>query len=207
MAPPWYSSNGTPKCRGAVFQAMAIPAFPPHFLLPHSTSRVPPPSRPGIGADVTRKRGPTMPHAARSRSRAPVVFLLLALLALPAFAGEQEGPRLLESADSSALSGRRSPTSSPMWRNSALSLSSIRSAETIRRRIVPRRSRARSRSPGPEGDQPSASKRKNSLNLWSNRLRLAAAGSPGTDSTDQEVLEGGILFKKRTGRSLSVPTP
>lgn len=31
-----------------------------------------------------------MPQAARSRSRAPVVFLLLTLLALPAFAGEQE---------------------------------------------------------------------------------------------------------------------
>ena len=34
-----------------------------------------------------------MPQAARSRSRAPIVFLLLALLALPAFAGEQEGTR------------------------------------------------------------------------------------------------------------------
>lgn len=31
-----------------------------------------------------------MSQAARSRSRAPVVFLLLALLALPAFAGEHE---------------------------------------------------------------------------------------------------------------------
>lgn len=31
-----------------------------------------------------------MPKAARSRSRAPVIFLLLALLAFPAFAGEQE---------------------------------------------------------------------------------------------------------------------
>jgi hypothetical protein len=31
-----------------------------------------------------------MPQAARSRSRALVVFLLLALFALPAFAGEQE---------------------------------------------------------------------------------------------------------------------
>ena len=34
-----------------------------------------------------------MPHAARPRSRAPVVFLLLVLLALPAFAGEQERPQ------------------------------------------------------------------------------------------------------------------
>ena len=37
-----------------------------------------------------------MPQAARSRSRAPVVFLLLVLLAFPVFAGKQGGAQAPE---------------------------------------------------------------------------------------------------------------